>query len=211
MSNMLVRLQEVDHNLIEAFIRTKKSETLPEDLQGYIIKINALPSIIHYNGTAMTTVAREIQKQFPGMSFSSARELYYDAMNYFYVDDTITADAWDNYYADQYEKLARIAIAMNKLDTASKCWDKAHALRTQAAARIKPSEWEVPVFIVTSKIRPEDLGLESQKVYDVLRKAEDGYYAKLIEGLHTTQDEKNRMRIDAGIEDVAFKEVKEDE
>lgn len=202
MSVMLERLREFDAQLIQQFLTDKKSLAIPLELQEYIIKVNAVPAIIHHNPNSMTVVVRELQKQFKGLSYSQARDIYYDAMNFFYVDDAISADAWDNFYAEQQEKLARLAISLNKVDAASKCFQQARSYRIAAAERIKPGEWKAPVFILTNKIRPEDLNIKSQKIYDIIRKDEEGKYSKMINGLPISEAEKKRLKNDAGIQEA---------
>ena len=155
----------------------------------------------------MTRIVRELQKQFPGLSFSTARERYYDAMNFFHVDDNISADAWDNYYGDKMEDLARLSIAEGKLDTAKRCYVQAHAYKTKATERIKPQEWKVPVFIINNRIKPEALGFKKKSLYEIARKSEAGYYANIINSLPTTESEKERLRREADITDVEFESI----
>lgn len=199
---MLQRLREFDSQLVEQFLSDRKSASIPLDLQTYIIRINAVPAIIHHNVNSMSTVVRELKKQFKDLSYSQARDIYYDAMNFFYVDDAISAEAWDNYYAEKQEQLARLAIELNKVDSASKCFQQARAYRMSAAERIKPGEWKIPVFILSNKIRPEDLNYKSQKIYDIIRKDEEGRYTKMINGLPVTEADKKRLKQDAGIQDA---------
>ncbi|OJV17900.1 MAG: hypothetical protein BGO30_08130 [Bacteroidetes bacterium 41-46] len=209
--NKLERLQTIDPDVLQNFLKTRRSAALPEDLQDYIIKINAVPSIVHHQGANMTRVVRALQKQFPAINYSTARDIYYDAMNFFHIDDTITVDAWDNYYADKMEDLARVSIALDKLDTAKRCYDKAHEFRTKAAERIKVTDWQVPVFIITNKVKHTDLGFEKKSLHDIVRKDEDGFYINLINSLETSDKEKKRLIREANIVDVEHEEVMEDE
>jgi hypothetical protein len=130
--SLLQRLHEVDADVLADFIRKRKSTALPEDLQQYAVHLNAVPAIVHKMGANMMRVVKALQAQFPELNFSTARQRYYDAMNFFHIDDTVSTAAWDNYYADQLDKLALLCIAADKHDTAKRCYDKAHQLRTAA-------------------------------------------------------------------------------
>lgn len=202
MSEMLQRLQDTDPRLVQNFLKTHKSTALSSDLQEYITRINAVPAIIHNIGNSLTKTVHILQRQFPDMTYSQARSLYYDAMNFFYMDDDISVGAWDNYYAELFDKMTALAISTNKIDSAARCASKAHSLRALAKDRIKPQDWKVPNFLININVRPEDLNYSSKNVYDIIKKDEDGQYAKLIDGLPTTEVEKDRLRLDAGIQDI---------
>ena len=209
----MTRLEEVqllDHRLLQDFLQTGKSECIPGDLQDYIRKINAVPSIVHHNGAALGRCIAALRKQFPTLSYAQARGIYEDAMNFFYMDNTVTSDAWDNYYADEFDKLARLSLAMDKPEAAQRAFAKAHELRTRSTDRIKPGDWNPPTFIISDRIKPEQLGYAKQNLYDIARKAESGYYKKLIDGLPITEKEKERLFAEAEVEDAAFEDLTTD-
>lgn len=206
----LEELQLLDHKLLQEFLHTGHSMSIPEKLQDYIRKINAVPSIVHHNGATITRCISALRRQFPDMTYSQARGIYEDAMNFFYMDNTVTSDAWDNYYADQFDKLARLALGMDKPEAALRAFSKAHELRTRSTDRIKPGDWAPPTFIISDRIKPEQLGYAKQNLYDIARKAESGYYKKLIEGLPITDKEKERLIEEAEVEDSAFEDLTTD-
>lgn len=199
---MLERLRDTDSRMVQNFLKTHSSTELPVQMQEYIIRINAVPAIVHHFGQSLSKTVKILQIQFPELSYSQARSIYYDAMNFFYLDDDIVVDAWDNYYAEFFDKLAAMAISLNKIDAAARCASKAHALRTLAKDRIKPQEWKVPSFLININIKPEDLNYKSKSIMDIIKKDEDGQYARLIDGLPTTDSEKKRLKQDAGISDA---------
>ena len=206
----LEQLQQLSTEILQEFLRKGTSVGISEDLQKYILQINAVPSIIHHNGSSVTRCIAALRRQFPEMTYSQARGIYEDAMNFFYLDTSVTSDAWDNYYADQFDNLARLAIAMDKPGDAIRAFSKAHKLRTRATDRIKPGDWNPPTFIISDKIRPEQLGFAKQNLYDIARKAESGYYKNLIEGLPISDKEKIRLKVEAEVEDAAFEELETD-
>ncbi|MBR2478341.1 MAG: hypothetical protein IKB48_05760 [Bacteroidales bacterium] len=209
----MTRLEEVqllDHKLLQEFLQSGQSSSIPETLQDYIRKINAVPAIVHYNGSAISRCIKALCRQFPDLTYSQARGIYEDAMNFFYMDNMITSDAWDNYYADQFDKLARLSLGMDKPEAAIRAFSKAHELRTRSTDRIKPGDWAPPTFIISDRIKPEQLGYAKQNLYDIARKAESGYYKKLIDGLPITDKEKERLFEEAEVEDAAFEELATD-
>lgn len=206
----LEELQLLDHKVLQEFLSTGQSVGIPDKLQDYIRKINAIPAIVHYNGAALSKCITALRRQFPDLTYSQARGIYEDAMNFFYMDNTVTSDAWDNYYADQFDKLARLSLGMNKPETALRAFSKAHELRTRSTDRIKPGEWAPPTFIISDRIKPEQLGYAKQNLYDIARKAESGFYKNLIEGLPITEKEKERLLAEAEVEDAVYEELSTD-
>ncbi len=206
----LEELQLLDHKLVQDFLQSGQSTSIPETLKDYILKINAVPAIVHHNGAALSRCIPALRRQFPEMTYSQARGIYEDAMNFFYMDNTVTSDAWDNYYADQFDKLARLSLAMDKPEVAMRSFAKAHELRTRATDRIKPGDWNPPTFIISSNIKPEQLGYAKQNLYDIARKAESGYYKKLIDNLPITEKEKERLLAEAEVEDAVFEDLTTD-
>lgn len=207
MSTMLERFRTLDPALIDSYRRTGKTSAIPAELQEYVDHVSSVPAIVHKTGAVMSRVVRELQVLFPMLPFGTARDRYYDAMNIFHVDDTISAEAWDNYYADKMEDLARLCIATDKYDTAKRCFEKAHEFRTKATERIDPDKIHMPIFIISNKIKASDLGYVKESLHEIASKAEKGEYIKLISTLPTTTTEKTRIAKDAGITDVNFEEV----
>lgn len=200
--SFLAKLQSLPPDIVDSYLKTRRGDGIPEEMKDYILHLNAVPAIMHHAGASMTRVVKALRQQFPELTFSTARERYYDAVNFFHVDDNISSAAWDNYYADKMEDLARLCIAEGKYDTAKRCYDQAHGLKTQSADRLKPADWKPPVFIITNRIDPEALGFKKKALYDISRKSEAGFYNNLINSLQTTDSEKERLRREADIEDV---------
>ena len=205
--NKLDQLKSIDPAILQDFLEKRNPNGIREELREYILQINAVPAIIHYKGASLTRVAQSLRRQFPNLTYAQARGIYEDAMNFFYFDDSVTSDAWDNYYAEQYDNLARLSIAMNKPDVAIKAFEKAHDLKVRATDRIKTADWAPPIFVISSKIKPEDLGYAHKSLYDIARKAEDGFYKKLIDNLPVSDAEKQRLTKEADIKDTDYEEI----
>lgn len=205
----LERLRQIDHEAVRNFMLTRKGDMIAEDMRDYILQLNSASSIIHYQGASLTRVTRALRQEWPGMTYSEARTVYYDALQFFYIDDNVAAEAWDNYYADRMEDIFRLAVKMNRLDIALKASAKAHEYRTRNRDVIKPGDWEAPVFIVSDTIDIEQLGYKKRSVYEVVRRNEQRQLGGIINELPVTDREKTRLRHEAGL-DVDYEEVKED-
>lgn len=209
MSTKLERLRQMDSDTVRSFMLTRKGDMIAEDLRDYILQLNSASSIIHYQGASLTRVTRALRQEWPEMTYSEARTVYYDALQFFYIDDNISAEAWDNYYADRMEDIFRLAVKMNRMDIALKASAKAHEYRTRNRDVIKPGDWQPPVFIVSDTIDIEQLGYKKKSVYEVARRNEKRQLGQIIEELPVTDREKTRLRREAGV-DADYEEVRND-
>lgn len=198
-------LATYDADAIQSFLATRKSEVIPPDMRDYILQLDSLAKIFHYHKNSQSRAIDELRKQWPTLTVSQAREIYRDAMEYFYQDAGVSAKAWDNKYADALDDLARAAIAAEKFATAEKAFTKAHELRTKQREQ-EDFHWHAPVFFININVKPEDLGYASQRLMDIARRHEDDELRKMIKGLETTDAEKIRLMNEAGIQDAQLVE-----
>lgn len=194
---------------IQVFLKTQKSEVISVDMQDYIVKMDRCSVIINTQGANMTLATEELRRCFPDLSYTQARRIYYDALEYFHVDEPVSAAAWDAVYADQYDKLQALAIASGKLAVAQKCIEKSHELRTTRRQE-QDFRWQAPTFVINIAVKPEDLGYKSRKIMDIARRREDAELRQMIGSLETTPAEKQRLLADAGISVETTAETQED-
>ena len=169
-----------------------------------------MAQIFHYHKNSQTRAIEALRKQWPSLTFAQAREIYRDAMEYFYQDSGVSARVWDIKYADALDDLARVAIKADKYATAEKALSKAHELRTKQREQ-EAFHWSAPVFFININVRPEDLGYASQRLMDIARRYEDEELRKMINGLETTDAEKVRLMNEAGIKEVTPEKEDDDE
>lgn len=205
----LETLREYKVEDIHVFLKTKKSEVISVDMQDYIVKMDRCSVIINTQGANMTLATEELRRCFPDLSYTQARRIYYDALEYFHVDEPVSAAAWDAVYADQYDKLQALAIASGKLAVARKCIEKSHELRTTRRQE-QDFRWQPPTFVINIAVKPEDLGYKSRKIMDIARRREDAELRQMIGSLETTPAEKQRLLADAGISVETAAETQED-
>lgn len=205
----LETLREYKVEDIQVFLKTQKSEVISVDMQDYIVKMDRCSVIINTQGANMTLATEELLRCFPDLSYTQARRIYYDALEYFHVDEPVSAAAWDAVYADQYDKLQALAIASGKLAVAQKCIEKSHELRTTRRQE-QDFRWQPPTFVINIAVKPEDLGYKSRKIMDIARRREDAELRQMIGSLETTPAEKQRLLADAGISVETTAETQED-
>lgn len=194
----LLQLRKLSIDDIQTFRVNKHSEVIPVDLQQYILQLDAVARLNHTNNFSLKAAVDLLCGEFPGLTPAAAREVYYDALDYFYFDDRLSATTWDAVYAQQMEDLKTLAIAANKLETAYKCLVKAHEYRTMQRESTEV-DWQPPVFIISIDVKPEDLGFESRRLLDIARRNEDQQFEKMIDALPIPDADKDRLRSDAGI------------
>ena len=197
----LALLESYKADDIQYFLAQRKSDIIPVDMQDYILQLDSMSRLFHYHKHNYSRAVECLRKEWPQLSIAQAREIYRDALEYFYQDDGISARAWDLKYADAYDDLARLAIKADKLATAKAALDKAHELRTKQREQ-ENHQWQPPIYLVNINVRPEDLGYQSQRLMDIAKRAEDAQYKELILGLETTEAEKKRLLADANISDA---------
>ena len=198
MIDRLALLESYKADDIQFFLQHRKSDVIVADMQTYILQLDSMSRLFHYHKHNYSRAVESLRKEWPSLTIAQAREIYRDALEYFYQDDGISARAWDLKYADAYDDLARVAIKADKLATAKAALDKAHELRTRQREQ-ENHQWQPPVYLVNINVKPEDLGYQSQKLMDIAKRAEDAQYKELILGLETTEAEKKRLLLDANI------------
>ncbi len=203
----LVRSYPVED--LQAFLESRVSAVIPEAMQQYILQLNSASSIIHHVGTNLKKASDALMTEYPTLTRAQARSIYYDALEFFYMDEAISARAWDMIYADEFERLKGVAIGQEQCMTAYKCLEKAHELRTKRRESMD-YDWTPPVFLISTTVKPESLGYKSQKLMDIARRHEDKEYRNMIMSLETTAAEKERLLREAGIEVVIEDETPDD-
>lgn len=207
----LQQIEALPAEIIQDFRKNGKSQALSKELKEYISHLDAVIQIKETEKfDNITRIARELMVRYPGLAIHTAKKRVYDAYSWFHVNDAVSNEVWDEVYAEKMEDLAKICIAKGKEETALKAWEKAHEYRTKADSRIKPEDLKAPVFIISTTIKPEDLGYESSNLKEIARKDMEGYYLKIINSLTSIDaTERERLKKDANVEDAEI--IDEDE
>ena len=135
-----------------------------------------------------------------------ARQMYAEAMNLFYLSDSVENDAYRNMIFDELNKAALVVL---QNATSSKDLEVYGNLKTQAA-KVKQLDKPDPA-------KPLELDNKFIKVYDLdptavgLPVANRTSLAQQIDALDVPRREKNRLRQDAGIEDADIIDMLDDQ
>ena len=136
---------------------------------------------------------------------SRARRMYAEALNLFYLNDTVENDAYRNIIFDNLQKAA-LAVLQNA--STAKDMEVYGNLQVQA--------WKVKQL---DKPDPEKVQLPADKpvkVYDLdpaavgLPSANRNELGRQIDAIDLPEREKTRLRRDANIEDIDFEEMLDD-
>ncbi len=199
MSTILERLQIIDPEIIQYYRETGESEALPEELKR---RIDYYSTVVAINKTSFSVerAASELRKIYPEIKTQYlAKKIYYEALNFFHVDNSVSNEVWDDIYAEKFDKLAALCIADNRFEAAGRYLEKAHQLRTSKDSRIKLEDLQGHTFIITNKLKIEDLGFEKVSLHEIATKHKNGAYIEMIEKLPVSDKEKNELYDDAEI------------
>lgn len=208
MSSYLDTLEKLPPEIIQSFRETNESAVIPPEIQQYIRELNTALEISRFT-FSVSRAAKQIILRHPGMSVSTAKSRLYDAINFFHVDCNVSEEAWNAKYADWYDDFADHCLVAKKYDTALRAKTLAQDTRSRVNTGFKPADFKAPVLIVSNTLTPEDFGYESKNLHNIATKYQEGKYELFIERLEVSDEEKKRLKKDAGIKDVDYEEIKE--
>jgi hypothetical protein len=204
---MREELTKLDQDIIENFRNTGNGSGIPQKMQDYILQLDRSIELYRYDGN-ISRCAGRLRKEFCNISFNTARNRIYDAINLFHLNNSVRNEAWDNFYADKMEDLSRLAIASNDVKSALNCLKEAHRLRTMREDDgINKELLAPPTFIMSNDISVTDLNIEDRDMRKISKKYNKKEYARMINSLPIEDDERERLKQDADITDVDFEDV----
>lgn len=134
---MLEHLQRLPVERIENFLshRNAKKAGIPEALANYIIELNDAYNL-NKKYRSVSECSKQMRIKYPYLSISTCKSRIYDAINFFNADCSVTASAWNNYFADRMELLADVCLTAHKFEQVDRCWTKAREWRIEASANV---------------------------------------------------------------------------
>lgn len=163
MSNMN-KLEALHPDIVQHYLKTGYTGVIPPEVQVYIDRLDKVPELLR-RFPSISKCARELLDKYPDdkISFHRARQLIYDAINYFHLNNTVRNEAWDHYYADRFEELARIAAVDKDIPEARRLMEKAHDLRTRRDENtIDPDKLRPMIQVISPQVTPEMLGIKNK-------------------------------------------------
>lgn len=209
MSATLKDIHNLPVEVIQDFRQTGQSLAIPAHIQSYILQLDRAVEI--HNAEHVHNVsraARRLLESFPDISLNTARSRIFDAINYFHLNASVKAEAWDNYYADRMEDLSQLAIAKDNITEARRCTEKSREYRKEASSNILDGEELKPhVILISPEVNPDLLGLKGFNLKQLWKDTQD-----FINDLPIDRKEKSDVMQDAAenlnqIEDIDYEDV----
>ena len=139
----------------------------------------------------------------------TCRDRINDALNFFSVDNNVSAAVWDMHTADRFSDLAKAAALKHDFKTAGALEEKENFYRQRAAAQNQNIGTKTINFLIDPKLTAKALGFTDKNKKVIARKATDAFYINLINGLTAEKEEKKALFADAEI--VNYEELTADE
>jgi hypothetical protein len=205
------KLDSLHPDIVFNFLDTGTSSAIAKPMQDFIMQIQWASEIweIERNTTRAAKKLKErvYVHQKTKLNIVTCKARIFQAMEYFDVDHNLPQEIWDRNAADKFEDLMKLAIAQDKLTEAGRFLEKANELRRRANEALNISDLQMPQFLITTNISPEDLGYTNKNMLEISKKATDGFYIKMINELPVSKEDKKRLFKDADVEDVSFEEI----
>lgn len=204
MSN-LARLDTLHPDIINDFIEKGESEGIPVELQQFIHQISWASEIHHYERN-ITRAARKLKHRVlttQGLRLTdrTCRQRINDALNFFSVDSNVSSAVWDMQTADRLQDYAKLAALKHDAKAAGHLEERANFYRQRASAESQNTGTKTINFLISKDIKAADLGFTDKNLKEIAKKANDGYYIKLINGLPIEKEQKKALFTDAEIVD----------
>lgn len=162
-----INFEAIDSHQIERILRTGNLQALTDAEREYFNLMEVVRGLrarmMFPGGTRIVTKAgiiKLLKSEVYGLSDWMARQVYADALNFFYSEDGVAPRAWANLYAEKLEKWADLQATAGKIKEARATLMDAAKLRgcfDEAAPEIPRELLDAqPTVIYTSD--PESMG-----------------------------------------------------
>jgi len=208
---MLEHLQRLPIEVIQSYLekRDAKAAGLKPALANYILQINdAFNLSKKYRN--VSRCAEQLRLLHPELeSLPTAKSRVYDAIEFFNADCTVTAPAWNSYYADVMKNLADINLVAQDLKEARRCFEKAHEYDLAASAnRIDPRRIQFKHQVVSPDVHLPRMGITPVGILKAWEQAKD-----IIHSRDISPKEKGRLLNEAkrelNVEDADYEEIED--
>lgn len=214
MRSYIDTLDRIHPDLIATFLNTGRCDAIPEEVQLFLRQLQWAAEIWQYE----RSIARAAQKlrlrimaeQHIALEPRTCQARIYAAINYFQIDNNVSQKIWESVFADRFEDLAKMAIAVNDYKTAKACTESAMECRRRASEINDIDRPWAPVFVISPNLTVEEAGFRRKKLKDIARKNNDGYYLNLISSLPVEQEDKQRLLADAGLQEPVYEDVNDE-
>lgn len=205
----LKAIETLHPDIIRDFLQTGKSSAIPVEVQHFVYQLQWAAEIWEHERNISRAARKLAERAFAiqqeVISPQTAKSRIYAAITYFDIDSNVPQQVWDRDTANKMEDLAKLAIKLDKVDTAKQCLIEANELRRRANDTEQTNGRPI-IFLMSPDMKIESLGFNRKNLKEIARKASDGFYIKLITSLDIDKNEKKRLMRDAEVQDVEFEE-----
>lgn len=194
---MLEHLQRLPIEVIQAFLKNRNAKAcgVPPALAEYILQINDAYNL-NKRYRAISDCANQLRIKYPELSLPTCKDRVYDAITFFNADCGVTADAWDNYFADRMAKLFEVNLIAQDMKEARRCTEREREYRLAASQnRVDPRLIQFKPQIVSADMQLDRMGVTPKGVLAAYEKAR-----AIIQSREIAPHEKKRILIEAGRE-----------
>lgn len=205
---MLTHVQRLPIEVVQSFLerRDAKAAGIKPALAEYILQINDAFNL-HRTYRSVTDCAKQLRLKYPELTLPTSKSRVYDAIEFFNADCSVTASAWNSYFADEMMKLADVCLAAFKFDEVRRCFEKAREYRLAASAnRVDPRRIQFKHQVVSPDVHLPRMGITP---VGILRAYEEA--KKIIKSRDISPTDKKRLISEAGrelnITDTEYEEI----
>ena len=185
---MLASVDKFSTDAIVHFRKTGESDVIPVHVQEMIIQLERAHNLLRVK-FSVKRAAFELMKEFPQLSYTTAKERIADSINYFHSNIKVSNEAWDQHYADVFDELAHKCERRGEMMEARRNRIKAWELRTKRNEDIIDIDSIQPItMIISPDVTPERLGLKKQNLKKLWNQSKE-----MIKGFDLNKEEKNKL------------------
>jgi len=146
---------------LRQYVTTGKPGQLPQELIKYLDVLELCRSMFdkYYD---REVIIKTLMTPTYNLTRYTASRMVSDMLNFFYANNTVKQEAWQEIYAQRFDKLAELALfGKDDIDLARVCWAeaaKARGIDKPKPREIPPEFYQKKVIIYSSD--PELFGIE---------------------------------------------------
>jgi len=189
-----------DINALQEYISTGDSSLMTPDMVTYLEQLELVRSM-YTKYKSQNFIIKALRKLYPDIAETTAYRRFYDALNFFYLNNDVKKEAWRNIYAQKFENAAQFCWEHNDMEGYRKNLESA----MKARCILEPDPPQIPAEfydrrVIIYQMDPQMVGLEKVSRFKL---------AEMIDNYDLSEKEKDKLRQDAGIIDVEFLEENE--
>lgn len=192
-------IEKIEINQLQRYIDTGRSN-LPANVKLYLDLLETTRALFQKYKSRQFIMNYLVKIR--GLTRHKAGEVYTDTLNFFYLDNAVTKEAWRNIYAEKLDNAADVCWVLNDMEGYRRNLISAGEMR--GLNKEDPPKVPDELFdrrAVLYQFDPEKLGIPKASRTELI---------ELIDNLEDiTDSQRKRFKADAGIIDIDFIEYAE--